>query len=348
MPQGREGGGKRGGRGNGKGGQEGKRSGGRSSDKDAQSTRSADDSNGEATASYQHNEERNERQGALVVTEIAHNQLSDCILTHLCWGAGEADGIVVVGQDGVLHHLKAGTEIRRVTSRQQHNLEAWCVEVSHDRNLIVSGADDSLLLGWDLRSPDVLTFSNRSHEAGVISLACNPHNDFQILSGSYDERLRLFDLRHMKEPLIRSNRLGDGAYQLSWHTNKGVFAVAAMRCGFPIFELDEAGTFERLGGYCESAGEGCHGSLGYGISWQEVQMQALRKALELAVMEEYEKQKQTGKKDIQNFTDLNSDRGAWGGGAKPVLPGKEDFLQQLQTALLHFQRARQMEDGKGN
>jgi len=164
--------------------------------------------------------------------------------------------------------LKAGTEIRRVTSRQQHNLEAWCVEVSHDRNLIVSGADDSLLLGWDLRSPDVLTFSNRSHEAGVISLACNPHNDFQILSGSYDERLRLFDLRHMKEPLIRSNRLGDGAYQLSWHTNKGVFAVAAMRCGFPIFELDEAGTFKRLGGYCESAGEGCHGSLGYGISWQ--------------------------------------------------------------------------------
>ena len=180
----------------------------------------------------------------------------------------QADGIVVVGQDGVLHHLKAGTEIRRVTSRPQHNLEAWCVEVSHDRNLIVSGADDSLLLGWDLRSPDVLTFSNRSHEAGVISLACNPHNDFQILSGSYDERLRLFDLRHMKEPLIRSNRLGDGAYQLSWHTNKGVFAVAAMRCGFPIFELDEAGTFERLGGYCESAGEGCHGSLGYGISWQ--------------------------------------------------------------------------------
>ncbi|CAJ1436771.1 unnamed protein product [Effrenium voratum] len=62
------------------------------------------------------------------------------------------------------------------------------------------------------------------------------------------------------------------------------------------------------------------------------------------VMEEYKNQKQTGKKDVQNFSDLNSG-GAWGGGAKPVLPGKEDFLQQLQTALLHFQRARQMEDG---
>mmetsp|Transcript_48839 Transcript_48839/g.87957 ORF Transcript_48839/g.87957 Transcript_48839/m.87957 type:complete len:158 (-) Transcript_48839:76-549(-) len=66
-----------------------------------------------------------------------------------------------------------------------------------------------------------------------------------------------------------------------------------------------------------------------------------------AVMEDYEKQKQSGKKgDIQNFSDLNSDRPAWGSGAKPVLPGKEDFLQQLQTALLQF-RGREQE-GKGS
>mmetsp|Transcript_9201 Transcript_9201/g.16910 ORF Transcript_9201/g.16910 Transcript_9201/m.16910 type:complete len:132 (+) Transcript_9201:100-495(+) len=64
------------------------------------------------------------------------------------------------------------------------------------------------------------------------------------------------------------------------------------------------------------------------------------------VMEEYGKQP-SGTKTIQKFSDLNSGN-AWGGGAKPVLPGKEDFLQQLQTALLHFQRARQVEDGKGS
>eukprot|EP00438_Fugacium_kawagutii_P011035 Skav204825 [mRNA] locus=scaffold3914:243346:243795:+ [translate_table: standard] len=145
-----------------------------------------------------------------------------------------------------------------------------------DANLILSGGDDSLLRGWDLRTPDTSpTFSNRSHEAGVTSLACNPHHHFQMMSGSYDERLRVFDLRHMKEPLLRSDRLGDGAYQLSWHgTRSGIVAVAAMRCGFPIFQQSDesAGSFSltHLGGYCEGAKEGSHGSLGYGISWQNL------------------------------------------------------------------------------
>eukprot|EP00435_Cladocopium_sp_Y103_P015666 s2559_g3.t2 len=315
-----------------------------------------------AWGTYQHDEETNVRHGALVLARLE----SDSGTPNL-----QANGIVVTGQDGLVHHLKAcATGIQQIQSRKQHELEAWCVEVSHmDRNLVLSGGDDSLLRGWDLRTPNASpTFSNRSHEAGVISLACNPNKDVQLLTGSYDEHLRLFDLRHMKAPLLRSNRLGDGAYQLSWHSQRpGLFAVAAMRCGFPIFELKdvgdegEAAAFNSLGGYCEAAKEGSHGSLGYGISWQmlggsvaQAQRFNAQEAAEWisnryqAVMEEYEKQKQTGKKDIQNFSDLNSDRPAWGGGAKPVLPGKEDFLQQLQTALLHFQRARQMEEGKGN
>ncbi|CAE6917726.1 unnamed protein product [Symbiodinium natans] len=64
-------------------------------------------------------------------------------------------------------------------------------------------------------------------------------------------------------------------------------------------------------------------------------------------MEDYEKQKQSGNKSIHHFSDLMTVN-AWGGGAKPVLPGKEDFLQQLQTALLQFQRAHQVENGKGS
>ncbi|CAK9043711.1 unnamed protein product [Durusdinium trenchii] len=71
----------------------------------------------------------------------------------------------------------------------------------------------------------------------------------------------------MKEPLMRSDRLGDGAYQLSWHPScPGTVAVAAMRCGFPIFRVEDS--MHMLGGYCQGAEEGSHGSLGYGISWQ--------------------------------------------------------------------------------
>ena len=72
---------------------------------------------------------------------------------------------------------------------------------------------DGLLLGYDLRGEQA--FKNRSHEAGVTALALNPLDDQQLVSGSYDERLRIFDLRMMREPLLRSERLGDGAYQVS-------------------------------------------------------------------------------------------------------------------------------------
>merc|ERR1712048_1229649 len=65
-----------------------------------------------------------------------------------------------------------------------------------------------------------------------------------------------------------------------------------------------------------------------------------------SVMEEYEKQKQSGKKgDILHYTDLNTERTAWSG-SKPVIPPKEDFLFQLQVALTPY-RQKQGEDQKG-
>mmetsp|Transcript_55281 Transcript_55281/g.131839 ORF Transcript_55281/g.131839 Transcript_55281/m.131839 type:complete len:154 (+) Transcript_55281:131-592(+) len=63
-----------------------------------------------------------------------------------------------------------------------------------------------------------------------------------------------------------------------------------------------------------------------------------------AVVDEYEKQKASGKKgDIQNFTDLNQERSAWST-SKPVIPPKDDFLFQLQQALGPHMRKTMSED----
>eukprot|EP00747_Dinoflagellata_sp_TGD_P188161 gnl/TRDRNA2_/TRDRNA2_46728_c0_seq1.p1 gnl/TRDRNA2_/TRDRNA2_46728_c0~~gnl/TRDRNA2_/TRDRNA2_46728_c0_seq1.p1 ORF type:complete len:161 (-),score=41.37 gnl/TRDRNA2_/TRDRNA2_46728_c0_seq1:101-583(-) len=65
-----------------------------------------------------------------------------------------------------------------------------------------------------------------------------------------------------------------------------------------------------------------------------------------AVYEEYEKQKASGKKgDIVNFSDLSSERSAWGS-SKPVIPPKDDFLFQLQVALAPY-RGKGEENAKG-
>ena len=200
-------------------------------------------------------------------------RLSDQILTHVCFGAGaEPNGLAAVGQDGKCYHLKLGEAgFCKLTERQQHDLETWCVEVSPaEPHLILSGADDGHLAAWDLRAPDVPALRNRrAHEAGVTALAFNPSNRWQLASGSYDERLRLFDMRKLTaEPLAKTDRLGDGAYQVSWHPYwPGILAVAAMRCGFPVFRVDDAG-LACLATYASDAAEGTHGSLGYGIGWQ--------------------------------------------------------------------------------
>ena len=200
-------------------------------------------------------------------------KLSDQILTHICFGAGgakEAEGLAAVGQDGKCYHFQLDAGFRKLAERQQHDLEAWCVDVSPSEPcLILSGADDGHLAAWDVRDESSALRNRRSHEAGVTALAFNPYQPLQVATGSYDERLRLFDLRKLTaEPLAMTPRLGDGAYQISWHPQwHGVLAVAAMRCGFPVFRVDGAG-FELLAAYASNAPEGAHGSLGYGISWQ--------------------------------------------------------------------------------
>ena len=207
-------------------------------------------------------------------TGVLHEtfRLSSQILTHICFGVGvEGDGLAVVGQEGKCYHLKLAADgLQKLGQQQQHDLEAWCVDVSPaEPALILSGADDGHLAAWDTRSPSAVLRNRRAHEAGVTALAFNPFNPLQVASGSYDERLRLFDLRRLTaEPLGLTGRLGDGAYQISWHPSWcGVLAVAAMRCGFPVFSVND-GDFKPLATYASDAPEGAHGSLGYGVAWQ--------------------------------------------------------------------------------
>lgn len=205
--------------------------------------------------------------------------LTEQILTHAVWGAGANNNIVAVGQDGQAHHvtLREDGSLTAIAQWQAHELETWCVEVSpSDSNLVLTGADDAQMLGWDLRQPSgsaPAIANRRTHQAGVTALAANIGCEQQMASGSYDERVRVFDLRTPGRPLTETDRLGDGAYHLSWHPLwKGTLAVAAMRSGVALLHLEgEAGT-EQLGEpwgcYGADAPEGAHGSLAYGVSWQ--------------------------------------------------------------------------------
>lgn len=100
-------------------------------------------------------------------------------------------------------HLKTGQIDELTTS---HSLECWTGafgELGPTQNVIFTGGDDAKLIAHDLRTNDkIWETSHRHHDAGVVSILCpgpkwltkRPNS---LWTGSYDDCLRIFDLRRL-------------------------------------------------------------------------------------------------------------------------------------------------------
>lgn len=118
-----------------------------------------------------------------------------------------------------------------------HDAEIWYVSQHRfDKNLFYSGADDGVMRGWDTRLGNVPVFTDRkSHEAGVCCVVGDPSREYIFASGSYDEKVRIWDHRALQKPL-EAVECGSGAWRVIWNPEKAnEFGVAAMRAGFKIF-----------------------------------------------------------------------------------------------------------------
>ncbi|KAH9330716.1 hypothetical protein KI387_002824 [Taxus chinensis] len=148
---------------------------------------------------------------------------------------------------------------------QAHGFEVWSVayDSSHP-DVLYSGADDCNFCGWDLResSHQPIFKNTKSHQMGVCSILKSPQWENSIITGSYDECLRLWDLRLMDRPVMQESvGLGGGVWKLKFHPSIGNLVLAAcMHNGFAIVRLDNDGMkiVEEYKG---------HDSLAYGADW---------------------------------------------------------------------------------
>ena len=78
------------------------------------------------------------------------------------------------------------------------------------------------------------------HDAGVCSIKSSPHSPHLVVTGSYDEYIRLWDSRNLGQPLQKL-QLGGGVWRIKWHPiHAGIIGVAGMRSGVHLLHLDQS------------------------------------------------------------------------------------------------------------
>ncbi|KAJ3322057.1 hypothetical protein HDV06_003658 [Boothiomyces sp. JEL0866] len=151
---------------------------------------------------------------------------------------GESD-LAVSQSDGNISIL-AGTQTGLVLKEEwsAHDLEAWTVCYNyHETNTLYTGGDDCMFKIWDVRCLDMPSIVNKKHSAGVTTVSCHPSKNL-VLTGSYDDHVRVWDPRSMYMP-ISTIHTGGGVWRLRFdpHDENRVLA-ACMYNGFHIYSLD--------------------------------------------------------------------------------------------------------------
>lgn len=80
--------------------------------------------------------------------------------------------------------------------------------------LMYSGSDDSSWKAWDLRSncsgaeQTPVWVNRRMHGAGVTSISSHPRHQHVVVTGSYDEYARVWDMRMASRPVSTAEVCG--------------------------------------------------------------------------------------------------------------------------------------------
>ncbi|KAJ1927588.1 hypothetical protein IWQ60_002807 [Tieghemiomyces parasiticus] len=147
-------------------------------------------------------------------------------------GDGEIK-VVASRNDGHIDllQLRPDGQLELMATWGAHNFEAWIAAFDYwSPTTVYTGGDDTKLKVWDTRtgggSPDRPVIVNKSHQMGVCSIQSNPHVEHLLATGSYDEYVRLWDTRSMRQP-IQETRTDGGVWRLKWHPTDPAWILAA-------------------------------------------------------------------------------------------------------------------------
>ena len=207
---------------------------------------------------YQLNEEKLKFLYAYDIDKKSENILA----LSLDWHHG-SNRVLVSDSKGEINLLDWTNESTLTYERNwsAHNFEAWiCSFDKWNENRFYTGGDDTFLNSYDVRM-DTKILLNKSHMAGVTCLLSHPQQEHILLTGSYDENLRIFDTRSLKQPIGEIN-LGGGIWRLKSHPlHHNLILTACMYHNFSVVDLADLISPNLVGEYFE------HKSICYGADW---------------------------------------------------------------------------------
>lgn len=168
-----------------------------------------------------------------------------------------------------------------------HSLQCWTAEFGKMHpfdNVIFTGGDDAAIMAHDIRSKEMIWSNNRIHEAGVVAIkTSSPTFRFDkptsLVTGSYDDCIRTFDMRMLEDSIYPGNNLpvmntqkinlGGGVWRFSEKPEKDnlpteKLLVCCMYDGAKIVEVnDDHNDYFAVTNYLKSG----HESMCYGGQW---------------------------------------------------------------------------------
>ncbi|XP_020573580.1 diphthine methyltransferase homolog [Phalaenopsis equestris] len=202
--------------------------------------------------------------------EVCKEEVSSSMCLCVNWDSSGSSTSVGLSDGWVSTLVFREDRLQITQSWAAHEFETWAVlPDSLQPQLLYTGSDDCSFSCWDLRqnSSSSTVFRNtKSHKMGVCCIAQCPSDSNMLLTGSYDEFIRVWDVRCISRPFMENSLcLGGGVWRLKYHSLiKGLVLAACMHSGFAIVKIDGE-NINILETYTK------HDSLAYGADWQRAE-----------------------------------------------------------------------------
>lgn len=172
---------------------------------------------------------------------------------------------------GFLNIIDLNDSMKVENSFKAHDLEVWSVLIDKtDSHIVYSGSDDSCLNIWDTRE-NKKCGECKIFNGGVTSIVLpqrvdgswlNSFNQYNLICGSYDEKIYVLDKRNLKRSVKESKKLDGGVWKMKLEDQKGLILCACMHAGVHV--VDSENLQSRL--YYDKHGLG---NLAYGCDWKK-------------------------------------------------------------------------------